>query len=232
MKLSVMATLSCLALSLHADYLMTLTKTSGEVSQKCIQSYSFSNNLASLHNENKEQQIVYSTSETKTNKIWTDGKPIYQKVTYFDKTKLAPPNSSIHITAHNVVNSPDTIINHQLILDGENYQLQSGYQNNNNGSSIAWEISSYINKSDNTLRTNNNGSSDWRNQSIDNCFVIVEYTKTTDSSITSSSQYKSYVHYVPSNNTEEVTTKNLKDLAVNFQAGYRYESSTDSCIKE
>ena len=55
-----------------------------------------------LANENGEAgaKDVYSTSETKTNKVWIDGKPIYRKVVDFG----ALPNATNKLVNHDIAN--------------------------------------------------------------------------------------------------------------------------------
>ena len=58
---------------------------------------------------------VYSENETKTNKIWIDGKPIYRKVFKFDKTGF---NSNIDIKS-----GIDDLVNIRVMVQAE-YQSQ------------------------------------------------------------------------------------------------------------
>ena len=53
------------------------------------------NNSQSIETINSNLPDIYSTSEVKTNKVWTDGKPIYRKVraiTFTDSSKQVALN--------------------------------------------------------------------------------------------------------------------------------------------
>lgn len=103
---------------------------------------------------------VYSTTETKTNKVWVDGKPIYRKVLTFTTTTSGnDANVSIGSNIENIINVYGTLSNGML--------LNSAYLDK----TIGVRYSSnrlYITHNDNNLFGNKTG------------FVVVEYTKTTD----------------------------------------------------
>ena len=117
----------------------------------------------------------YSTTETKTNKVWIDGKPIYRKV--YPVTITEPTSSAkIVITLDNSINKDNAkIIAHGGYLEpgtsGDNYikGIPYIYKDNDTVASITCAISSsgilmiYSN-----INPGNTG------------YVWVEYTKTTD----------------------------------------------------
>lgn len=117
----------------------------------------------------------YSTSEVDTWKKWLNGKPIYRKVTPVQEEDIADPWEAWILTKHWVADSPHVIIDHNLVLDWAWYSLNTSYSR----PSAWWAIESYITKWWN-LYTNNSWTNDWDTQSLENSFVIVYYTKTTD----------------------------------------------------
>lgn len=54
----------------------------------------------SLANLQSRGKVEYSTSETLTNKVWIDGKPIYRKTVNVG----ALPNATTKTVAHNILN--------------------------------------------------------------------------------------------------------------------------------
>lgn len=104
---------------------------------------------------------VYSTSETKTNKVWTDGKPIYRKVISF--TTPSTNNSDFTIGS---LSNVDEVISLKGIVDNglpipcdwnNTYSIAIRFSSGTITGRLVWD--SYINK---------------------NGFIIIEYTKTTD----------------------------------------------------
>jgi hypothetical protein len=121
---------------------------------------------------------VYSTSEVKTNKVWTDGKPIYRKV--IDTGDLATGfdandnNKYINLNVSNVDKIIDTecraYYSSGASFDYDNYVyyssvLSSWIKLNVNVSPVAIELY-YLNAN--------------RLSSISSSFIVVEYTKSTD----------------------------------------------------
>lgn len=110
---------------------------------------------------------AYSTTETKTNKVWINGKPIYRKVFLIPSGSLSSGDNTIDTGLTNV-----TIVN----IDGN---IQSG--------NYAWSVNfyrdatntceTYFNKSDNTIRMHLGPTYP---QTTSTGYVILEYTKTTD----------------------------------------------------
>lgn len=112
----------------------------------------------------------YSTTETKTNKVWIDGKPIYRKVVNFG----ALPNNTTKSVAHNISNM-ETVVFANLI----------GYDNLSRGgncivmpyigSDFAHSAGFYLNGTNVYCRSGASLSS-----SYPNSYATIEYTKTTD----------------------------------------------------
>lgn len=112
----------------------------------------------------------YSTTETKTNKVWIDGKPIYRKVINFG----ALPNNTTKSVAHNISNM-ETVVSANLI----------GYYNLSQGgncvvmpyigSDFAHSVGFYLNG---TYVYCKSGTS--LSASYPNSYATIEYTKTTD----------------------------------------------------
>ncbi len=221
--------LACIAfsaittMSLSADYMLVLTDKDGNQTQECIKSYSFSNNLESLARKNGVGlKDIYSKDETMTNKVWVDGKPIYRRVQILTGfTEEGAFNDWRLIKFDFDTSEIEKLVSGEIDFNGahEHYTHHEGSSSSQFRYSIIKTGLSYVSKkgyvNSNTVAT-----------------VIIEYTKTTDAADSSSNTFKSYLHYVPSSSdTEEVITKDMKNLGVQFLEGYTYDSSTSSCIK-
>ena len=107
---------------------------------------------------------IYSTTETKTNKVWIDGKPIYRKVVY-DTTPRSGGNYNIE---HGIQNY-DEIVSYKTLC----YQSSSVIHDGSSTSALSGleRVTSYFNGSNISIRTS------W---AIVKTIIIIEYTKTTD----------------------------------------------------
>ena len=111
------------------------------------------------------EKDIYSTTETKTNKVWIDGKPIYRKVINIG----ALPNTSSKDVNHNISNL-DKIINYygSAQTSGGSY-LCLPYASTSSGTTVQlWANSTIVRVITGTDRTDYSG------------YIILEYTKTTD----------------------------------------------------
>ena len=111
------------------------------------------------------ERDIYSTTETKTNKVWIDGKPIYRKVINIG----ALPNTSSKDVNHNISNL-DKIINYygSAQTSGGSY-LCLPYASTSSGTTVQlWANSTIVRVITGTDRTDYSG------------YIILEYTKTTD----------------------------------------------------
>lgn len=123
-----------------------------------------SNQNKKIKKENMFDKDVYSTSETKTNKIWIDGKPIYRKTLYISSL----PNATTDYYDTTVTNLSEFIYLYGrasggLIINGvrpDSAVLQIG----------AWydEVQDKIRISTGIDRSNISA------------YIIILYTKTTD----------------------------------------------------
>ena len=106
---------------------------------------------------------IYSLQEVRTNKVWLDGKPVYQKVISFTTS------SNIKYYIETELTDIDTLINISGVASGQpiNYYLKLG--NNEYFISTQFNIP--------TKKIIHVCSSDYANQPA---YAILEYTKTTD----------------------------------------------------
>lgn len=105
---------------------------------------------------------VYPTNEVKTNKIWIDGKPIYRNIIELDSSSTT--NNYVN---HNISNI-DKVINSSItIYDSGNYLTDWVRTDNNLCISVAFSSTRYYIYKHNNLTINDG-------------WIIVEYTKTTD----------------------------------------------------
>jgi hypothetical protein len=107
---------------------------------------------------------VYSTNEIKTNKVWIDGKPIYRKV-----IETTSPSSTNSWTVIGSISNLDTIINLYGWVKASNKRILP-IQYSEPGAEIA------------TTVLNGNIEmkvilSNWQSAT---CYMVAEYTKTTD----------------------------------------------------
>lgn len=107
---------------------------------------------------------IYSTTETKTNKVWINGKPIYRKVIY-DTTSRSAGNYNIE---HGIQNY-DEIVSYKTLC----YQSSSVIHDGSSTSALSGSerVTSYFNGNNISIRTS------W---AIVKTIIIIEYTKTTD----------------------------------------------------
>lgn len=117
--------------------------------------------------DGQREQLRYSTSEIKTNKVWIDGKPIYRKC----GTVTINTNSEILLDPILKSSYVNTVIDSRITLTYYGFKFVAvGYILVNE------KISMGVGSSGLTLRPNTlsltdiTGSSQW----------VIEYTKTTD----------------------------------------------------
>lgn len=212
--------------SLNGDYKLVLTDINGNQTEECLKSYSFSNTLESIANQENAINDIYSTKETLTNKVFM-GKPVYRKV--------------LPIDDYHVPISPNAVYkNTQVIsedLDEITYYTYIGIENGEKIFTPAdsfytanWSKWGWCTKSTKTcslgIRQNNTSVPAY---DITNLKFTVEYTKTSN---TPTNIFKSYLHYtLSSSTTNEVITKDMKNIGVQLLEGYSYDSSINSCKK-
>ena len=126
------------------------------------------NNLPEASGSSTE---VYSTEEVKTNKVWIDGRPIYRKVINYG----ALPNASEQKVPHNI-SDIDYFTNASAIAF---FKESNGYTLNlflplSSTASLSACIYFMADIQDVTIGT----GKDRRN--FTNCYVTLEYVKTTD----------------------------------------------------
>ena len=111
---------------------------------------------------------IYSKTETKTNKVWIDDKPIYRAVIYYENVI---PTSEVYAIPNYIKNVDEIIKFESLFYQNTNKQYESPY---------------YVSSADFfrcVLRLENNdfvirrGSG---NSNTNKVKIILEYTKTTD----------------------------------------------------
>lgn len=117
----------------------------------------------------EEGTDIYSTSETKTNKVWVDGKPIYRKVIHYTGVVIAGTTSVIigNITGFaDIVSFAGTFKNN----NDDNY-FSLNYTWTDAGSTVKQNIPFVINANGNVVVARPYGLD------ITNINIIVEYTK-------------------------------------------------------
>lgn len=212
--------------SLNADYKLILTDKDGVQTEECIKSYSFSNNLESIAKQKGVTQDIYSEEEVMTNKVYL-GKPVYRRVFLFDDytvsygEEILKKTPVISTALERIVN-----IDYKAIYNGNNVLSPS-----NSFYGTTWYRLGNCDKVLKTCSFNiRHQKSSVPTMYITDLRIAVEYTKTTDVTNAESDEFKSYLHYVPSSSTtEEVITKNMKNIGVQFLEGYTYDSATSSC---
>lgn len=204
----------CMA-SASADYMLVLTDKDGNQTQECIKSYSFSNNLESIALKQGMVKDVYSEDETITNKFYNE-KPIYRKIVTLPSNLVGDRTWR---TADYIKPAEDIKDLISATTFGVEYLGTSDIRGTDNDLYYVFydTYMGYIisNKRVGTL----NGKK-----------VVLEYTKNTD--IVPKNEFKSYLHYVISDSsTDEVITKNMDELGIQFLKNYIYDESTSSCNK-
>lgn len=119
--------------------------------------------------EGGEYIDVYSTEEVKTNKVWIDEKPIYRKVVYFGDL----PNNTSKSIAHGISNL-GYIIHWYGFCKGKTKELQRPVPFPGISSTNDQAVRLYSNNT--TLSIACVGD----NSYYGDCYVTIEYTKTTD----------------------------------------------------
>lgn len=108
----------------------------------------------------------YSTSETKTNKVWVDGKPVYRKV-IIDTTSRDAGNYNVNLGITNLGDITDLKVlswqNNTTCFVGSTSPLDA-----------ANRFSFYYNNNAISFRNS------WESIKI---IIVIEYTKTTDTSV-------------------------------------------------
>ncbi|XPV67930.1 MAG: hypothetical protein ACNI25_11510 [Halarcobacter sp.] len=209
------STFACI--SLNADYKLVLTDVDGNQTQECIKSYSFSNNLESLVKQNGVGKDIYSEEEVMTNKVYM-GKPIYRKIVKVPSNLIADHNWRIAYYINPAKNIEKLISARQVGIENLGATSQRGDEYDMYYVFYDTYMGYYL------------GSA--RTEAFNGADIVLEYTKTTDVADSSSNTFKSYLHYVPSSSTtEEVITKDIKDLGLQFLEEYSYNPDTLSCDK-
>ena len=109
---------------------------------------------------------VYSTTEVKTNKVWVDGKPIYRKVVDFGML----PNNTMKTVNHNVSGISDWVSIKGVAWESTKNAIPLPHVDTDNSYSVAlWSTPTAI-----VIKVGQDRSS------FTSCYVILEYTKTTD----------------------------------------------------
>ena len=111
---------------------------------------------------------VYSTTETKTNKVWIDGKPIYRKVVEIGVL----PNATTKTVAHGISNLGRVVHLYGTFVNSPYKWATIPWAST--GASTGNNISCELDSADVKVTTGVDRTMD------DNCYVIIEYTKTTD----------------------------------------------------
>lgn len=219
-KYTILALLAITPLYAQADYRMIINGSDIQ-EDLCVKSYSYSNNLESLHREEVQAQgyDIYSTSETLTNKIWK-GKPVYRKIVELGDLSNQTNNSDTWKFASLNITDIDELVNSKPIFNGTT-NFMSFFINS------AYHVRYYINKDG----LNFIFSSHYKEYLTD-VSVTVEYTKTTDSQQQSdpATTMTSYVHFIESSSiNNEVKTYSINDKAVSFTKGYNYDATNGTC---
>ncbi len=209
---------SALLVSAQADFLMTLTDKDGVEESLCVKSYSFSNNLVSLHNKSGQYIDEYSTTkEVLTNKTW-DGKPVYRRV-FANLTGMINDGQWRSLNFNNASDNIENLVDAEVKIGNfhEHYTLHA---------SKTTQFRYYINKNSFGYIT----TESYANSSTP-VTVVLEYTKTTDTAQSNTNELTTLVHYLPSDSTNGgYITKSTKNLKIGFFENYTYDASTNSCI--
>ncbi|MGF1730010.1 hypothetical protein [Photobacterium kasasachensis] len=219
-KYTTLALLAIAPLYAQADYRMIINGPDIQ-EDLCVKSYSYSNNLESLHREVAQAQgyDLYSTSETLTNKIWK-GKPVYRKIVELgDLRSQANNNKHWKFAAFNIADIDELTSSETLFIGNANFmsfhiddRYNARYYVNKDGIHYVFSLAYKENLAD--------------------VSVTVEYTKTTDSQQqpNPATTMTSYVHFIESSSlNNEVKTYSINDKAVTFTKGYKYDAANGTC---
>ena len=119
---------------------------------------------------------VYSTNETKTNKVWIDGKPIYRKIIEINKNNLVSGDNYITYD----FSTTGTVTNLELMYERQYHLINKAPANTTASNIDDWYVQLTADKDNNRFIITlgsvlvsriNNGYSIW---------ILLEYTKTTD----------------------------------------------------
>ena len=110
---------------------------------------------------------TYSSNEIRIG-TWIDGKPLYRKVVSFG----ALPNATTKQVAHNITNI-DFITNYIILAKNPTYKYYLSIPATNPANNI-YSASGYIDNTNIVIATGDNKTG------YTTCYVVIEYTKTTD----------------------------------------------------
>ncbi|WP_026972327.1 hypothetical protein [Aliagarivorans marinus] len=209
----------------NADFLISISD--GDYTDSyCASTYSFSNNLESLH---REQQAlvsgsdIYSTEETLTNKIWM-GKPVYRKVLVAGDLSSFTNNNNTWRYYDFDMPYIDTLVDGRFILGGhvvlENYHLSNSYR-----------LAHRINKEQAAFKVTNEAK-----RFLEDVTIILEYTKQDvqataneqETEVVINNELVSYIHFTESA-TKQYQTIVTDNKSVKVEDGYYYSQSTGMC---
>ena len=128
------------------------------------------NNMHSVTSNAVAESLSYSETEIKTGGKWVDGKPIYRKVINFG----ALPNTAKRSVNHNIAN-----LGYFTSIKGIAVNTSSGYKQTltlpyASGGTLAESVAIYTNYTRVEVGAGNDRSG------YDTCYIVLEYTKTTD----------------------------------------------------
>ncbi len=217
----ILGILVLILINVQADYKLVLIDESGNQTQECIKSYSFSNNLESISRQNGLTNESFSLDETLTNKTWVDGKPIYRRVFFIEDVRSYNAGKDAWIAFANNIDM-ETVITDDIVMINPNYRREGL-------NTDIWYVQVDYRIDTKEVRMNTNWPAEWPKENV---YVVFEYTKPNDSVTSASNSFKSYLHYIPSSSqNDEVKTIDLKEKGVQFLEGYSYDSLLDSCEK-
>jgi len=213
-----LAMTTTLLVSAQADFLMSITDENGIEENLCVKSYSYSNNLESLHKKKTLQSNdIYSRDETLTKKTYLN-EPVYRKVVRVPR--LSPSYTWRKANYTNPPTHVKTFLSAQLV--GKNH-----YGVTRDANSV-WKLHYEFHADGVWYSFGAN-----RRNMVENRDVVIEYTKTADAPTSNeSAELITLVHYLPSDaDTDEYITKSTKNLKIGFFENYTYDSSINSCTK-
>lgn len=110
--------------------------------------------------------LIYSTTETDTGKIWTDGKPIYRKVVSANNKRIAAGET----IAHNISNLGEVVSMSGVLFDGTNNRnYPTVYMNNTSLEVLQCNV--------NATNIFFTGNLDWNASATRTHTFIIEYVK-------------------------------------------------------